>query len=179
MLHSLEWYNRFPNDWNQIVSEDHEQNCRENFLCILAFALQMLSLRTHNLYVLQGMSSSKFPGFIEPVDVLRKNLFDRKGLLDSTPFCLKTAQRVSPYSPSQRVSQCFHDTDMNLTLSFLSESDQLVINQHLLLAPAITLVKPACSVFAHRPNPSNKGESRCFQQNHKSMSYSVSGTITV
>ena len=43
--HSLDWYNRIPNDWNQVVSEDHEQDSRENLLCILAVALQILPLR--------------------------------------------------------------------------------------------------------------------------------------
>ena len=34
---------------------------------------------------------------------------------------------------------------MNLTLSFLSRSDKLVIGQHLLLSPVNTVVKPAWS----------------------------------
>ena len=46
ILHSLDWYNRFPNDWKQVVSEDHGQNCREN---LLAFALQILLLRACNV----------------------------------------------------------------------------------------------------------------------------------
>ena len=54
ILHSLDWYNRFPSDRNQVVSEDHEQNCRENLLCILPFALQILLLQAYNLHVLQG-----------------------------------------------------------------------------------------------------------------------------
>ena len=52
----------FRNDWNHVVSEDHEQNCRENLLCILAFALQMLPMKSFNLHVLQGMISPNFPG---------------------------------------------------------------------------------------------------------------------
>ena len=73
---------------------------------------------------------------LEPVDVLRKNLLSRKVLLDSTSFCLKTAQRVSPYSPSLRVSPYFLESERNLTLSLLGKSDKLVIGQHLLLSPA-------------------------------------------
>ena len=61
ILYSLDWYNRFPNDWNQVVSEDHEQNCRENLLRILTSALQFLPLPVCNLYVLQEMTSSNFP----------------------------------------------------------------------------------------------------------------------
>ena len=61
-FHSLDWYNRIPNDCNEVVSEDHEQNCRETLLCILAFALQILPLRACNLCVLQGMMSPNFPG---------------------------------------------------------------------------------------------------------------------
>ena len=57
----FDWYNRFPHDWNQVVSEDHEQNCRETLPCILAFALQILLLQSCNLYVLQGMILSNFP----------------------------------------------------------------------------------------------------------------------
>ena len=37
--HSLDWYNRFPSDWNAVFSENHEQKCRESLLCILTFAL--------------------------------------------------------------------------------------------------------------------------------------------
>ena len=47
--------NRFPNDWNQVVSEDHEQNCRGNLLCFLAFALQILLLLACDIHVLQGI----------------------------------------------------------------------------------------------------------------------------
>ena len=55
ILHILDWYNRFSCDWNLVVSEDHEQNCRETQLCILAVALQILLLQAKNLFVPQGM----------------------------------------------------------------------------------------------------------------------------
>ena len=70
------------------------------------------------------------------------------------------------------------ENEMKLGTEF-SLSDKLVIGQHVLLFAVNTEVRPAWSVFAHRPNPIQEGESRCFQQNHKSMSYSVSGRITV
>ena len=54
ILQSLDLYNRFPNDWNQVVAEDHERNCRENLFCFLAFALQILLLQKYNPYVRQG-----------------------------------------------------------------------------------------------------------------------------
>ena len=113
--------------------------------------------------------------FQEPLDVPRTDLPCRKVLLGSTSFCLKTAQRVSPYSPLLRVSPYFLESEMNLTQNFLLRSDKLVIGQHLLLSPVNTVVKRAWSVLAHRPNPIQE----CFQQNHKSMSYSVCGRITV
>ena len=53
----LDWYNRFPNDWNQVVFEDYEKNCGETLLCILAFAPQILFLQAYNLHVFQGINS--------------------------------------------------------------------------------------------------------------------------
>ena len=81
ILKSLDWYKRFPNDWNQVVAEDHEQNCRDNLLCFHAFALQILLLQACNLHVLQRNDLTEFSRlenlnrvsfFQEPVDVLRK-----------------------------------------------------------------------------------------------------------
>ena len=67
-------------------------------------------------------------------------------MLDSTSFCLKTTQRVSPpYSPNL-------ETDW--TSSFPVQNDKLVIVPHLLLAPEGTVVKLAEHEFAHRPSPS-------------------------
>ena len=51
---------------------------------------------------------------------------------------------------------------MNLTSSFLVQSDKLVIGPHLLLSPASTVVKPAEHEFAHHPNPILEGVSQCF-----------------
>ena len=46
---------------------------------------------------------------------------------------------------------------MNWTLSFNGKSDKLVVGLHLFLSPVSTAVKPACSVFDHRPNPIQEG----------------------
>ena len=64
ILHSLDWYNRFSCDWNQVVSEDHDQNCRETQLCILAVSLQIWLLQAKNLYVPQGMFFIEFSGLV-------------------------------------------------------------------------------------------------------------------
>ena len=84
-------------------------------------------------------------------------------------FGLKTTQRVSPYSS---------ELEMNLTSSFLLQSDKLVMGPHLLLSPAITVVKPAEHEPAHRPNPVRERVSKCSQLNHKSKLYSVCGRTT-
>ena len=63
--------------------------------------------------------------FLEPVDVLRKKFLCQKIFLNSIFFCLETTRRVSPYSSEH---------EMNLTLSFLLQSDKLVIGPHLLLS---------------------------------------------
>ena len=52
-----------------------------------------------------------------------------------------------------------------LDTEFSLKGDKLVIGQHLLLSPVKTVVKPAGSVFAHRPNPIQEEESRCSEQN--------------
>ena len=46
---------------------------------------------------------------------------------------------------------------MNLTSSFLSQSDKLAIGPHVLLAPVGTVVKPAEHGFPHHPNPIQEG----------------------
>ena len=65
-------------------------------------------------------------------------------IIDWTFFCARTQLQVSPH---------LLGNEMNLTQSFLCRSDRLVIGLHLLLSPVSKVVKPACSVFAHRPNP--------------------------
>ena len=62
-------------------------------------------------------------------------------------FCVRTLRQVSLH---------ILGSEMNWTLSFIGESDKLVIGRHLLLSPVSTAVKPACSVFAHRPNPTQE-----------------------
>ena len=151
---------------------DHDKSCRENLLYILAFVLQILPLWPHNLYFLQQMISSIFR--LENLN--RGSLFlticwcskERSSwsevLLDSTFFCLKTAQRVSPYSPSLRVSPCSLESEMNLTLSFHLRSDTLVIGQYLLFSPVSAVVKSVWSVFAHRPNQIQEGGRDAFSR---------------
>ena len=70
ILHSLDWYNRFSCDWNQVVSEDHEQNCRETQL-----SPQILLPQAYNLYVPQGMFLIEFSGL---VNVSKSLLFPGK-----------------------------------------------------------------------------------------------------
>ena len=53
---------------------------------------------------------------------------------------------------------------MNFTLSFLLRSNTPVISQHLLLSPVSTVVKPAWSVFADRPNPIQEGSRDAFSR---------------
>ena len=61
---------------------------------------------------------------------------------------------------------------MNLTSSFLSQSDKLAIGPHL---PLYTVVKPAEREFAHRPSPTQEVASQCSQQNRGSKLFSVCG----
>ena len=67
---------------------------------------------------------------------------------------------------------------MNLTPSFLLQSDKLVIGLHLLLSPARTVLKPAEHEFAHHPNPIQEEASQCYEQNRKSKLHSVCGRTT-
>ena len=78
-------------------------------------------------------------------------------------FFLNTTRRVSPYSS---------DLEMNLTSSFLLQSDELAIGPHLLVAPACTVVKPAEHEFAHLLSPTQEGASG------KTKLFSVCGRIT-
>ena len=65
------------------------------------------------------------------------------------PYCsLKTTRQVSLY---------LSDLEMSWASSFLVQSDKLVIVLHLLLAPVITVVKPAEHEVAHRLSPSPSG----------------------
>ena len=88
----------------------------------------------------------RFRLFVKLVDVLRKCLLRRKVSLDST-FCVRTLRQVS---------LLFLGNEMNLSLSFLKQSDTLVIGRHLLLSPVSTAVKPAYSVFLN-PNSIQEG----------------------
>ena len=78
-------------------------------------------------------------------------LFCRKVFLESAFLCVRRLRQVSMH---------LLGSEMNLLLSFLWRSDKLVIGRHLLLSPVSTVVKPACSVFAHRPHPTQEGEGR-------------------
>ena len=55
----------------------------------------------------------------------------------------------------------------------------LGMSEKLLLSPVSTAVKPAYSVFEHRPLPIQEGDSQCSQLNHKSTSCSVCGRTWV
>ena len=68
--------------------------------------------------------------------------------LDSTIFCVRTTRQVSLH--------CFGN-EMNWILSFLVESDKLVIGEHLFLSPVSTAVETAYSEFDRRPNPIQEG----------------------
>ena len=61
ILHSLDWYNRFSCDWDQVVYEDHEQNCGETQLCILAVSLQILLLQAKIFMFLKECFLLNFP----------------------------------------------------------------------------------------------------------------------
>ena len=135
------------------------------------FCEQMISLFFKNL-------SRSFFRIREPDEwfpfslnrLMRKCRLCRKMCLDSTFFHVRTLLQVSLH---------LFGSEMNWTLSFLDETDELVIGRHLLLSPVSTALKPAYSVFAHRPNPIQEGESQCSQLTHKSTSYSVCGRTSV
>ena len=100
------------------------------FLCILASTL----LRVSDLFAFQELTSCQFPiqrvwiGFhflLDLLDVLREYRLCRSEILDSTFFCVRTLRHVSLH---------FLGSEMNLTLSFLSRSDKLVVGLHLLLS---------------------------------------------
>ena len=57
---------------------------------------------------------------------------------------------------------------MNWTSSFLVQSDNLAIVQHLLLAPVGTVVMPAEHEVVCRPSPNPETVSRCFPQSARS-----------
>ena len=119
-----------------------------------------MRLRVDDLFVLQGLIQSvwiELHFLLELLDVPRIYLLCRNVTLDSTFFCVRTLLQVS--------LQLFR-SEMNLTLSFLSGSNKLVIGRHLPLSPVSTPVKPAYPVIAHHSNPIQEGESQCFQLNH-------------
>ena len=53
----------------------------------------------------------------------------------------------------QRVSPCWSEVWTSQTQNFLFQSDKLVVKLHLLLAPVISVGKPACPLTAHRRSP--------------------------
>ena len=75
-----------------------------------------------------------FRFLLELLDVPRKHLLCWCETLDSTFFCGKAGQLVSPRLPGTLTS---------LTRSSLCWSDKLVVGLHLLFSPAGTVVKPA------------------------------------
>ena len=105
-----------------------------SLLCIPASILQIFPLRVDDLCVLQGVVSQQFPIqrvwkelrlLIELVDVLMKGLRCRTVFLDSTFFCVRILRQGNLH--------CL-GSEMNVTLSFLFRSDELVVGPHLLFS---------------------------------------------
>ena len=157
ILHTHNLHCQLTND--ELVFETHEWKCLENEQQFLlqdfasARRWYLCSSRT-NLAVSSGSEHlkkvSSFPW----------------GNAFSVETCFLT--RLSfVWKHCGRFPVHFLGSEMNLTLNFLSRSDKFVAGLHLLLSLVSTVVKPACPVFVHRPNPIQEGESQCSQLNQK------------